>query len=376
MSAWRSWTAGAARVCVCVALLASPAIAEDWPLIRGDAAGTGVAKSGVPNKLDVLWEYKPGDTAFEGTPIVQDGVVYIGDADGGFHAVALADGAEKWSVSFEGAGFLGAAAAQGDRVIVGDFNGVVRCLSVEDGAELWTFDAESEVHAGANFYGGAVLVVTEAGSLIALDIESGEEQWRFTIDAPLRCAPTLVGQRVLLAGCDAKLHAVDVASGQEVSAVEIGAATGNTAAARGGRSYFGTEGGEFFSVDATGELSVAWRHRDSRRTQGIRTAAAVTDKMVVYASQGKAVYALDPQTGAAMWVATTRSRADASPVIAGDYVVVATTRGRVTLLDLLEGTAVFELPLGGSFLAAPAVVDSKVLIANEDGTLYCLGQKE
>jgi hypothetical protein len=32
-----------------------PARAEDWPVVRGDILGTGVAKSAVPDHLDVIW---------------------------------------------------------------------------------------------------------------------------------------------------------------------------------------------------------------------------------------------------------------------------------------------------------------------------------
>jgi outer membrane protein assembly factor BamB len=370
-------------------LPAAHASADDWPVARGDQAGTAVAQSAVSDTPEVLWTYNPKDdgkadeTAFEVTPVVAGGVVYLGDADGGFHAVRLKDGQKVWSVKFEDAGFVSAAAVRGEQLVVGDYNGKVRCLSTKDGAELWNYDAETEVYAGPTFHGDDVLVTTEGGVLVAINLQTGKEHWRFVIEAPLRCSPTIVEGRILLAGCDARLHAIDAASGKQVDSVEIGAATGNTAASRDGRAFFGNESGAFLAVDAPApdaqdKLKIAWTFNDPRRGQGIRTTAAVGPTAVVFASQTKAVYALDPANGKELWPAParTRSRVEASPVIAGGRVILATSRGRLLLLDLADGKEVWDYEVGGAFLAAPAVVDGKLLIANDDGTLYCFGNKE
>ena len=67
--------------------------ADDWPLVRGDAFGTGVAHTTLPDELEVLWKYPAGkDAGFDATPVVADGVIYVGDNAGTFHAVRLADG--------------------------------------------------------------------------------------------------------------------------------------------------------------------------------------------------------------------------------------------------------------------------------------------
>ncbi len=366
---------------LCLLTLALPvslATADDWPVARGDLSGTGVANWEISDAPEVLWTYKVAETTFEVTPVVAGGVVYLGDADGGFHAVRLKEGEPVWSVKFADSGFVSAAAVRGDRVVVGDYNGVVRCLSSKDGAELWKFDAETEVYAGPTFHGGNVLVTTEGGVLFAVNLESGQEQWRFTTEAPLRCSPTIVEGRILLAGCDARLHAIDAATGKQVDSVEIGAATGNTAASRDGRAFFGNESGAFLAVDAKGEMKIAWTFNDPRRGQGIRTAAAVTPTTVVFANQSKVVYALNPADGQELWPAParTRSRVEASPVIAGQRAIIATSRGRLLLLNLTDGKEAWHYEAGGSFLAPPAVVDGKLLIANDDGTLYCFGEKE
>ena len=274
---------------------AAIARADDWPLVRGDILGSGVAAKPVPDNLDVLWTYRAEkDAGFDATAVVADGVIYVGDNAGTFHAVRLADGEPVWTKSFEDSGFGAGAAVGKEHIYVGDLNGVVRCLSRADGSEVWEKDLETEIYAGPTLLGDDLLVASESGSLNCLSAADGKERWpAFSIDAPLRCSPTVSAGRVMLAGCDAKLHFVDVKTGLEVATVDIDGPTGSTAAMTGDRVYFGTEGGTFFAIDApTGETkqpAVAWTYRDSRRGQPIRAAAAVTDKLVVYGSQGKAI---------------------------------------------------------------------------------------
>jgi outer membrane protein assembly factor BamB len=183
----------------------------------------------------------------------------------------------------------------------------------------------------------------------------------------------------MLAGCDSLLHIINIADGQEIHTVEIDGPTGATPAMRKGRVYFGTEGGTFFAIDVSENNEqppgVAWTFRDPRRGQPIRSAAAVTEHLVVYGSQGKAIYGLDPASGDGKWAVPTRSRVESSPVIAGRHVVAATTAGKIYLLDAATGEAKWEYDAGGGFNASPAVVLSRIILGNTDGTLYCFAPK-
>jgi outer membrane protein assembly factor BamB len=224
-----------------------------------------------------------------------------------------------------------------------------------------------------------VLITSELGTLTCLNAADGKPRWApFRIEAPLRCSPTSLSGRAMLSGCDSLLHIIDVSNGKEIQTAKIDGPTGATAAIHENRAFFGTEGGTFFAIDIpsddTGEPNVAWTFRDPRRGQPIRAAAAVTNEIVVYGSQGKAIYGLDPSTGKEKWQPiATRSRIESSPVIAGERIVAATAAGKLYLLDVKTGEVKWEQEMGGSFTASPAVVDGRIILGNGDGTLYCLG---
>lgn len=356
--------------------------AENWPLVRGDSLGSGVAESNVPENPQVIWTYQAGeDAGFDATAVVYDGVVYVGDSAGTFHAVNLDDGSKVWTRNFPDMGFAAGAAVVEDRLVVGDLDGIVRCLALSDGKELWNYKLDGEVFAGPTPHGDNVLVTSEVGSLACLTAADGKECWKpFRIDAPLRCSPTIAAGHVMLAGCDSVLHIINATNGVETSTVEIDGPTGSTPAVLGDRVFFGTEGGTFYAIDVPTDKSktpaVAWTYRDKRRGQPIRSAAAVKDGIAVYGSQGKAFYGIDTSNGQQQWMIPTRSRVESSPVIAGDVAIAATTSGKLYLVKVATGEVIFENEFGGGFTASPAVVDERIILGNTDGTLYCLGSPD
>lgn len=366
---------------LCAILLVVSNAKADWPFARGNTDSTGATKITLPDEPALLWTYEPEGAAFEATPVVAGGVVYLGDADGTMHAVRLKDGSQVWTTAFDETFLLSPAAVWGQSVFVPDADGTIHVLAVPDGAERWTFDAGAEVYGGSTVFTektreGILLVPTEAGKLFALDAKTGAERWAFEIEAPLRCSPTVVNGHALLAGCDGKLHTIDVLTGAETGTCEIGGPTGNTAAVSDGVAYFGMEGGEFYAIEVAdpAKPTIKWTRRDPKRGQGIRTAAAVTGEAVFYANQAKTISALDLETGEPLWQKRTRSGVEASPLALGNGRVLALTRrGRVLLLDAKTGDEAWSYDAGGEFIASPAASDGRVLIANTDGTLRCFG---
>lgn len=355
--------------------------ADNWPFVRGNLFGSGVAESTLPDTPELLWKFSAGkDAGFDATPVVADGVVYLGDNAGTFHALKLADGTEVWKKAFADTGFGAGAAVEAGKIYVGDMNGVIYCLAADDGKEMWNQKLEGEVYAGPSLNGDDVLFTCEAGALSCRNKRDGGERWKFHIEAPLRCTPTIAGGIAALAGCDSRLYLIDVKDGKQTDSVAIDAPTGSTPAMQNGRVFFGTEGGTFYAIDidsANGKKpAVAWSYRDPQRNQPIRAAAAVNEQLVVYGGQSKIIYGRDPKSGEEKWKRTTRARIESSPVIAGIRVVAATSSGKIYLLDTVTGDIKWEHDAGGNFTASPAVVDGKILLANTDGTLYCFGSKQ
>jgi outer membrane protein assembly factor BamB len=349
--------------------------ATDWPLIRGDSQATGAVADALPQPLDIAWTYEAEESGFEATASIVDGVVYLGDVDGTFHAVKLANGEKVWTRKFEETGFVAGSAVADGKIYCVDYNGMVRCLNAADGEPIWEFNTETALYAAPNVHEGVVLIAAESGQLFALDAATGEKKWEpFTIDQPLRCWPTVVEGRVLVAGCDGKLHLVDVETGKGVDSIDIGGPADGMPAVSGGRVYFCTASGVFHAMTIK-PLASVWQYGQRGQGEEIH-AAAVTEKAVILGTHDKRVVALNPASGEPLWTLTLRSRAESSPVIAGNLTIFGTVRGRLQAVDMKTGKEVWQTEVGGRFTASPAISDGCVVIGNEDGVLYCLGGKD
>lgn len=351
------------------------AAGRDWPIFRGDRIATGVAKGTLPDKLDVVWKFEVENGAFEGTPAILDGVVYIGDLDGEVHALDLKNGKKKWTYETD-SGFIASAAVKDGLLYVGDFDGRLHCLDINSGKLKWAFETNAEIDACANFYKDKVVFGSQDATLYCLNAKTGKQAWKHEINDQIRCSATIAGNRTFVAGCDSLFHVIDLDKGDEVSSVPIEAPTMATPAGLGDHVFFGTEGGAFFCVNWKGDAKIVWTFADDRAGQPIRSSAAVSKDRVVFGSRSKKVYALNPADGKEVWRFATRQRVDSSPVIVGKRVFVGAADGRLYRLDLDSGDKQWEFEARGGFTGSPAVVDGRMVIATDRGVVYCFGAKE
>jgi outer membrane protein assembly factor BamB len=348
-----------------------------WPVFRGNAQATGVADGKLPDQLDLLWKYTVDKGAFEATPAIVDGVVYIGDMDGTFYALDLQSGQPRWKFDYgkDKAGFTTAAAVRDGLVYIGDMDGNFFCLDAASGEKKWKATSDSEIDSAANFYQDNVLVGSQDTTLYCFDAHTGKPQWKHQIGDQIRCSPTVIENSCFLAGCDGKLHVIDVRSGEETGAVDINSPTGCTPAASGDFIYFGTEGATFLCVNWK-QLTNVWAWADKARGLSIRSSAAITPQAVIFGGRDKIVHALDPKTGDKLWDFPTKGRVDSSPVVVGERVFVGSADGRVYGLDLKTGQQVWQYEAGGALVGSPAVAQGRLVIASNAGVVYCFGAKQ
>ena len=110
------WLAGPvlASLCALPVPAAARQPADNWPVFRGNPLETGVASSGLPDRLEVRWKFQAKDS-IEGAAAVVDHTVYVGSMDEHLYAVELATGAVKWS---EDRFHAGTVTLAGDRLLI------------------------------------------------------------------------------------------------------------------------------------------------------------------------------------------------------------------------------------------------------------------
>ena len=365
---------------------------DAWPLFRGTATGSGRSVVSLRTPLAEHWQRRFAGCSFAATPVISKNRIYIGDLDGRFLALSLETGKTLWEFESPDSGFPAAAAVSTNTdiplVVVGDDLGVLRAFDCQTGALQWSVTTEGEISGGPTILiehdPPTVLVGSQDATLLCLRLVDGKTIWTHEIDDQIRCSPTVgqtsAGPRVFLAGCDGSLHIIDALTGASVATVPLGGPTGTTPAVLGSQIFFGTEGGRFFAINFVAGV-VDWQQQPATRAPAYRASAAVAEGIVVIGSRGRVIEAFATFDGSRLWRQPLEGRVDASPVMlqavraAADtpvaVVLVADATGRVAMLQLTDGTPCWEFDAGGSFVGSPAVVADHLLLANEDGTLWC-----
>lgn len=357
-------------------------------MFRGTAEGTGRSAAVLPLPLEPRWQQKVSEIGFDATPVIAEGVIYLGDLDGTFSAVNLADGSVRWQVSGS-LGYTSSAAACGDVIVVGDIDGMVRGLSAADGTTLWTHESAGEISGGPTVLPAEgdlplrVLVGSQDATLVCLAAADGRVLWSHTIADQIRCSPTVASGRVFLAGCDGKLHVIDTSNGTAVGEVPIDGPTGTTPAAYGAQVYFGTEGGSFFAINVA-EPGISWQMRPAAGGQAYRSSAALgsgeVGPVAIVGSRGRVVEAFGLADGSRAWRQRLRGRVDGSPIVlraaAGstppeEVAIVGDAAGTIAALRTSDGEILWEFDAGSGFVASPAVAGGCLILATDDGTIWC-----
>lgn len=334
-----------------LALSASALIAGDGSMFRNDLRHLGVYSTTPLHRFrDVQWTFATGG-AVRSTPVVHNGTMYVGSADGHLYALDQRTGAEKWRFATGGA--------------------VMSSVTVE---------------------GGLVLVSSRDNVLYAVDVRSAKLKWKHTMGStrPYQwefdywlSSPTVFEGVVYVGGGDGLMYALDLKSGSVKWTFDTGARVRTTAAVADGMIFFGNMAGWMFALNAkTGALKWKFATEGTRINtsawgfdrNSILSSAAVADSLVVFGGRDGFLYAVDEFTGMERWRVDHKvSWITGSPAIHEGAVYTGTSDGRfVQAVDLRTGVEKWRTPTGDIVWSSPAVCGPLVYIVDNSATVFAL----
>ena len=104
-------------------------------MFRGGPGLTGVAGGDLPEKLNLLWSFKTGESVKSSAAIAQSRV-FIGSDDGNLYALNLGDGKKLWMFKTGGAVESSPLVLEG-RVYVGSSDNFLYALEAATGKMIW-----------------------------------------------------------------------------------------------------------------------------------------------------------------------------------------------------------------------------------------------
>ncbi len=164
--------------------------------------------------------FKHHKTEYVNTPVISDGVIYVGSRSGKFHATDLLTKKTVWK--FKARSQIDApATVSGNLVCFGTTSGVLFCLEKKTGKELWRFKTNSEIVSSPVITEDTVFVSSSDSRLYSIDRVTGKRRWTYKHRTETYVSPRLYSSSAYAKGNlitlfnDGWLVSLDAESGME-----------------------------------------------------------------------------------------------------------------------------------------------------------------
>jgi outer membrane protein assembly factor BamB len=311
------------------------------------------------------WKYKTEGKIFA-SPIVKNGIVYIGSEDGFLYAIEEKSGNSKWKFKTGGAIHSSTSIFE-NTIYFGSFDGNYYAVNTEDGKLIWKIKTGGEHWLGEigmwgmkpetqymedlwDFYlsspvvyengkTAVVLFGSSDGKIYSVDAKTGDLKWKFKTNGPIHGTPVIDQDKIYIGGWDATLYALNIETGWEIWNFKTGTKTGfkgiqSSVAVSDGKVYFGAREPFFFALNAeNGKL--IWKY-NAENSWILSSAVIQNNTVYVGTSDTYALLALDAKTGAEKYRFKANGYIYNSPAIAGNTIYFGDFTGNFFSLDLLS----------------------------------------
>ena len=272
-----------------------------------------------------VWTFKCEDE-IRGTPLLHQGVLYIGCYDNNLYALNAADGKFQWKYATDG-GIVTRPAIYENNIYFGSEDQRLHVVSSRTGKLVWTYFTEGHIHS----------------------------------------SPRIAEQHVFFGSDDQVLHAVNVNTSRSVWKFDAGDEVRSTPFVANELVYFGAENGDFFALDFRGTMK--WRFQAKR---AITSSPIVAKQSVLFTSMDGTLYCLDARNGWVIWRFRLGKASVSSPALTDNFVIVGAADGFIYCVEAQSGKEVWRFRTEHQVSSSPAIYNDSVYCGSVDGNLYCL----
>ena len=329
-------------------------------------------------------------------PVVGNGKLFAIDTDGVIHAFDAQNGSRLWSHrmkldnKLENAAFGGGVSFADGRLYATNGVGEVLALNAQDGTEIWKVRPAGPLRGSPTIAFNSVYVMTQDNQIFALNTVDGELQWQesgsTTQAGVFGVAAPAAGQGTVIAGYSSgELTAYRYENGRSLwsdalartsISTEVGSLTDIDAdpIIDGGRVYALGQGGRMAAYElVTGqriwELNLA----------GIST-PAIAGEWIFTLTDDSRLLAIARSTGKIRWITQLQRYKDeedkkgpvfwTGPVLAGNNLWVASSRGALFKVSVGEGSAMMYRDLDTSVSLPPIVANGMLYVLDDGGKIH------
>jgi len=239
----------------------------------------------------VRWKVTIGPS--ESSPLVVDGVVYVGDWNGKVYAFNAATGSTRWTFS-TGGKVKDAMAYAGGRVYFGSYDHHVYAVNAGTGKLFWRTSAQQRLGSRGTFYStpavayGRVYIGSTDGKVYSFGATSGKLRWSHGTGDYVYSSPAVWNARVFAGSYDGTMYAFNAATGDVLWKFKSNGAISGSPIVINDVLYFSTLKGRTYALDP----------RNGKLLWGFRRGAyagPVSDRRRLYLAGYSRIFALAPR---------------------------------------------------------------------------------
>jgi len=369
---------------------------NDWPTYMHDSSHSGYSPSTAPLTNHTIWNFTTGG-AIESSPVIADGIVYVGSNDGYFYAINATTGALVWRYNTYGPVEEAATILNGVAYVGGFHSHAVFAFNASTGTLIWNSPIESvglHINSATVVSGGLVYISVfvyssySGGELYALNASTGEQVWTYRPIAWLQSNPAIADNLIYIVESWGAVYAVDTVSGNLSWSGGSNSPYGEgSVSIADGVLYAGSAAQVVNAMDAkTGQA--VWK---ANIFGGVSESCPAVANGVLYVSStiggtsnssgdflnNGGVAALNLTTGNLLWNTTIGKISKSSPAVADGVVFVGSDGPNgFYALNATTGGIIWKYATGDQVLSSPAIADGVVYVGSNDGNVYAFGSAQ
>jgi len=314
----------------------------------------------------LLWSFDCEEEV-RASPLVYNGIVYVGAYDNNLYAVDAGAGKFLWKFPTQ-RGICSTACAWERFVAVGSEDGNLYALHAQSGQVQWTARTSGSIRSSPRILLDALFVGSDDQNVYAFDLRKGEQLWSYRTWGAVRSSASNVGGMILIGSDDGHVYAIESRRGEAQWKTRTGQAVVSSPVASEGLIFVGSWDAHLYALDQRSGWP-AWKFRTNGRVTS--TPFVYGSRVYVGSSDGN-LYCLETRNGKQLWKFESGSFITSSPQVAGGKVYFGAGNGRVYCLDAESGRELWAFQTGKPVPGTPAIVEGVVYVGSMDQRVYAL----
>jgi outer membrane protein assembly factor BamB len=359
---------------------------SSWPMWGADPMHSSTAQEG-PSSLTLNWKFTTEGSVIS-SPIVADGIVYVGSQDEYIYAIGAWSGKLLWKFATNGAVESSPAVANG-KVYTGGDDGYVYCLDAYAGTLIWQTFVNGSVpftyatlvmKSSPTVSGGKVYIGSLDGYLYALNSENGNIVWKTKTLGPIESTPAVSDDAVYITSQEPTsgiLYKLNADTGAVIwnqslpyEYVFTGAQVmlGSPSVAVG-MVFVSSELKNYYGINAT-TGDIVWTFSDPSAIEFIVSSPVYVNGQVFIVDKFN-IACLNATNGNTIWSAFTGDELYNSPTYADGKIYVVTSQRDIFILDAINnGTKIASATMPSSSWSMPVIANGRLYLGCNDWNVY------